>query len=171
VFTCGKIGPDKTPFHLKQKYKYNHPMRQGTFEKEIFIHADAATVIRTIADYSQHHKIHPLIVKVERATDAPPGVRRYFITDSLKWGPFKFKIKYRADILAVTEDTVHTEAYQSPGTRVTNLTKVTPKDDGVILHETITLQAPDLLFNYAFQQANTAHEEMLQRIKKFVENT
>jgi hypothetical protein len=146
-------------------------MRQGTFEKEIFIHADAATVIRTIADYSQHHKIHPLIVKVERATDAPPGVRRYFITDSLKWGPFKFKIKYRADILAVTEDTVHTEAYQSPGTRVTNLTKVTPKDDGVILHETITLQAPDLLFNYAFQQANTAHEEMLQRIKKFVENT
>ncbi|NWG33503.1 MAG: SRPBCC family protein [Chloroflexi bacterium] len=145
-------------------------MRQGTFEKEIFIRADAATVIRTIADYSQHHKIHPLIVKVERATDAPPGVRRYFITDSLKWGPFKFKIKYRADILAVTEDTVHTEAYQSPGTRVTNLTKVTPKDDGVILHETITLQAPDLLFTYAFQQANTAHEEMLQRIKKFVES-
>ncbi len=151
-------------------HKYNHPMRQGTFEKEIFIRADAATVIRTIADYSQHHKIHPLIVKVERATDAPPGVRRYFITDSLKWGPFKFKIKYRADILAVTEDTVHTEAYQSPGTRVTNLTKVTPKDDGVILHETITLQAPDLLFTYAFQQANTAHEEMLQRIKKFVES-
>jgi hypothetical protein len=145
-------------------------MRQGTFEKEIFIRADAATVIRTIADYSQHHKIHPLIVKVERATDAPPGVRRYFITDSLKWGPFKFKIKYRADILAVTEDTVHTEAYQSPGTWVTNLTQVTQKDDGVILHETITLKAPDLLFNYAFQQANTAHEEMLQRIKKFVES-
>ncbi|MEP0807139.1 MAG: SRPBCC family protein [Chloroflexota bacterium] len=145
-------------------------MRQGTFEKEIFIHADAATVINTIADYSQHHKIHPLIVKVERAADAPPGVRRYYITDSLQWGPFKFKIKYRADILAVTEDTVHTEAYQSPATYVTNITKVTPKEDGVLLHETITLKAPDLLFSYAFQQASAAHEEMLKRIKRFIEN-
>lgn len=145
-------------------------MRQGTFEKEIFIHADAATVIQTIADYSQHHKIHPLIVKVERAQNPPPGVRRYFITDSLQWGPFKFKIKYRADIIAVTEDTVHTEAYQSPGTTVTNITKVTPKDNGVLLRETVTLRAPDLLFSYAFQQANSAHEEMLKRIKKFIES-
>lgn len=144
-------------------------MRQGTFEKEIFIRSDAATVINTIADYSQHHKIHPLIVKVERAQDAPPGVRRYLITDSLNWGPFKFKIKYRADILAVTDDTVHTEAYQSPATTVTNVTKVTPRDGGVILHETITLRAPDMLFSYAFHQASAAHEEMLQRIKKFVE--
>lgn len=144
-------------------------MRQGTFEKEIFIRSDTATVINTIADYSQHHKIHPLIVKVERAQDAPPGVRRYLITDSLQWGSFKFKIKYRADILAVTDDTVHTEAYQSPATTVTNVTKVTPKDEGVLLHETITLRAPDLLFSYAFQQASAAHEEMLQRIKKFVE--
>lgn len=144
-------------------------MRQGTFEKEIFIRSDAATVINAIADYSQHHKIHPLIVKVERAQDAPPGVRRYLITDSLKWGPFNFKIKYRADILAVTDDTVHTEAYQSPATTVTNVTKVTPRNDGVLLHETITLRAPDMLFSYAFQQASAAHEEMLQRIKKFVE--
>ena len=121
-------------------------MKQGTFEKEIFIRSDVRTVINVIADYSQHHKIHPLIVKVEKASNAPEGVRRYFITDSLQWGPLKFKIKYQADILAVTEDTVHTEAYQSPGTYVTNLTKVTPSNDGVLLHETITMKAPDLLF-------------------------
>lgn len=144
-------------------------MKQGTFEKEIFIRSDAATVIHAVADYSNHHKIHPLILKVERATDAPEGVRRYFITDSLQWGPFKFKIKYQADIIAVTEDTVHTEAYQSPNTHVTNVTKVTPKDDGVRLHETITMRAPDLLFGYAFKQAENAHEEMLKRIKDFVE--
>ena len=144
-------------------------MKQGTFEKEIFINSDAATVINVIADYSQHHKIHPLIIKVERADNAPEGVRRYFITDSLVWGPFKFKIKYQADIIAVTDDTVHTEAYQSPKTFVTNVTKVTPKDDGVLLHETITMKAPDLLFGYAFKQAESAHGEMLQRIKKFVE--
>ena len=145
-------------------------MKQGIFEKEIFIRSDAKTVISIIADYSQHHKIHPLIVKVELAKEAPAGVRRYFITDSLQWGPFKFKIKYRADIIAVTEDTVHTEAYQSPGTYITNITKVTPKDDGVLLRETVTMKAPNLLFGYAFAQAQTAHDEMLKRIKKFVEN-
>ena len=144
-------------------------MKQGTFEKEIFIQSDAQTVINVIADYSNHHKIHPLIIKVERAKEEPAGVRRYFITDSLQWGPFKFKIKYRADIIAVTEDTVHTEAFQSPGTTVTNVTKVTSKDNGVLLHETITMKAPDLLFGYAFSQAETAHAEMLKRIKKFVE--
>jgi hypothetical protein len=144
-------------------------MKQDTFEKEIYIQSDAATVIRAIADYSQHTKIHPLIVKVERAADAPPGVQRYLITDSLKWGPFKFRIKYRADIIAVTEDTVHTEAHQSPQTHVTNLTTVTAEGDGVCLHETITIKAPDLLFGYAFQQAQAAHAEMLKRIKAFVE--
>lgn len=144
-------------------------MKQGRFEKEIHIRADAAAVIRAIADYSQHTRIHPLIVNVERAREEPPGVRRYFITDSLQWGPFKFRIKYRADILAVTEDTVHTQAYQSPRTFVENITKVTPFGDGVLLHETITLRAPDLLFGYAFKQAQSAHEEMLKRIKAFVE--
>ncbi len=68
------------------------------------------------------------------------------------------------------EDTVHTEAYQSPNTFVENITKVTPAQNGVTLHETITLKAPDLLFNYAFGQAQTAHEEMLKRIRNFVEN-
>ena len=145
-------------------------MKQGSFNKEIFIKADAATVINVIANYSQHHKIHPLIVKVEPATDAPEGVKRYHITDSLQWGPFKFKIKYQADILSVTEDTVHTEAYQVPSTYVTNVTKVTPSGDGVSLHELITIKAPDLLFGYTFHQAELAHTEMLQRIKTFVEN-
>lgn len=144
-------------------------MKQGTFEKEILIRSDTKTVINIIADYSQHHKIHPLIQKVERVADAPQGARRYLITDSLQWGPFKFKIKYQADIIAVTEDTVHTEAYQSPQTHVTNITKVTPQGDKVRLHETITMKAPNFLFGYAFKQAETAHEEMLKRIKAFVE--
>ncbi len=144
-------------------------MKKGTFEKEILIQSDTATVINIITDYSHYPKIHPRIIKVERAKDEPAGVKRYFITDSLKWGPFKFKIKYRADIISVTEDTVHTEAYQSPGTFVTNITKITPRGTGVRLHETITMKAPDMLFHYAFQQARSAYEEMLKRIKAFVE--
>jgi len=145
-------------------------MKQGTFEKEIFIQSDAKTVIDVIADYSQHHKIHPLIIKVERAKEEPAGIRRYFITDSLQWGPFKFKTKYQADVISVTGDTVHTEAYPSLKTSVTNITKITPKDNGVVLHETITLSTPDIFYNYVLKQAETAHEEMLKRIKTFVEN-
>jgi len=145
-------------------------MKQGTFEKEIFIQSNAKTVINVIADYSQHHKIHPLIIKVERAKDEPAGVRRYFITDSLQWGPFKFKTKYQADVISITGDTVHTEAYPSLKTSVTNITKITPKDNGVVLHETITLSTPDIFYSYVLKQAETAHEEMLKRIKAFVEN-
>jgi hypothetical protein len=145
-------------------------MKQGTFEKEIFIQSDARTVIDVLADYSQHHKIHPLIVKVERAKNEPSGVKRYFITDSLQWGPFKFKIKYQADIIAVTGDTIHTEAHPSLGTSVTNVTRITSKENGVTLHETITISAPNILFGYIFKQAEAAHTDMLQRIKEFVEN-
>jgi len=145
-------------------------MKQGTFEKEIFIQSDARTVIDILADYGQHHKIHPLIVKVERAREQPAGVKRYFITDRLQWGPFNFKIKYQADIIAVTGDTIHTEAYPSLSTAVTNVTRIMPKEHGVVLHETITIKAPNILFNYIFKQAETAHEEMLQRIKNFMES-
>jgi hypothetical protein len=144
-------------------------MKQGSFKKEIFIQSDAKTVINVIADYSNHHKIHPLIIKVERSEREPEGVRRYFITDSLRWGPFKFKTTYRADVISVTGDTVHTEAYPSLNTSVTNITKITPKDNGVVLHETITITTPNIFFSYVIKQAETAHEEMLQRIKKFVE--
>jgi hypothetical protein len=40
----------------------------------------------------------------------------------------------------------------------------------VILHETIIMKAPDLLFGYAFKQAQAAHEELLKRIRDFVES-
>ena len=144
-------------------------MKQGTFEKEIFIRSDSATVINVIADYSQHHKIHPLIIKVERAKEEPDGVRRYFITDSLQWGPFKFKTKFQADVISVTGDTVHTEAYPSLNTSVTNITKIIPKEHGIVLHETITISTPNIFFNYVLKQAENSHEEMLKRIKAFVE--
>ena len=144
-------------------------MKQGTFQKEIFIVSDAKTVINVIADYSNHHRIHPLIIKVERAKEEPAGVRRYFITDSLQWGPFKFKTTYQADVISVTGDTVHTEAYPSLGVSVTNITRMTPKDNGVLLHETVTISTPDIFFSYVLKQAETAHTEMLKRIKKFVE--
>ena len=128
------------------------------------------TAIGLIPDYSKHTDVHPLIEKVEKAKDGPEGFHRYFITDGLQWGQFHFKIKYRADILSTSENTVHTEAYQLPVMFVTNVTKVTPKKEVVLLHETITLKAPDLSFGYAFNQARTSHHEMLTRIKDYLKS-
>ena len=48
--------------------------------------------------------------------------------------------------------------------------KMTSKETGVLLHETITMKSPDLLFNYAFKPAETTHEEMLKKTKNFVED-
>ncbi|MEJ5223110.1 MAG: SRPBCC family protein [Anaerolineales bacterium] len=144
-------------------------MKQGVFEESIYIQTSPERVLALVSDYNQHHLIHPLIVKVEPA-EAPPGVlKRYFITDQLQWGPLRFKIVYRADILEIAPDRVHTQAYQSPATTVDNLTRITPEGSGTRLTETITLRAPDLLFGYAFEQARTAHHAMLERIKNCLE--
>ena len=144
-------------------------MKTRSFEREIFIQSDAATVIDVIADYSQHPKIYTLIIKVERSKQESDGGKRYCITDTLKWGPFKFKTQYWVDIISVTGDTVYTKVYRSPGTFVTNLTRITPQGSGVLLHESITMRAPDMLFEYAFQKTKATYSEMLERIKGFVE--
>ena len=147
------------------------PMKQDTFESEIFIRSTVEKTLSLAHEYERHHNFHPLIVKVEVDAHPPAGVlKRYFITDQLQWGPFRFKIKYRADILSVTANDFHTEAYQSPGTTVVNHTTVTPMEGGVKLHERITLRAPDLLFSYAFGQARTAHQGMLESIKAYLES-
>jgi len=41
-------------------------MKQGLFEKEIFIPSNVKTVIKVFADYSQRHGIYPLIVEAGR---------------------------------------------------------------------------------------------------------
>ena len=144
-------------------------MKTRTFEKDTFIQSDAATVIDVIVDYRQLPKIHPRIIKVEQTSHAPAVVKRYIITNSVKWGPFKFNTRHRTDIISITEDAVHIKTYQPPWTFITNLARVTPQGSGVLLHETITMRAPDMLFEYVFQRAKAAHAEMLERIKRFVE--
>lgn len=140
-------------------------MKQDSFTYDIIARCEAQKAIRLLSEFNQHSDLHPLIVHVEQV-EAPQGVlRRYFITDQLKWGPFAFKIRYRADILRVTDDEILTEAFQSPNTTVTNHTTLTQKDGDLHIHVKITMQAPDLLFAYAFSQAHSAHLAMADRIK------
>lgn len=141
-------------------------MKQDSFTYEITARCETQKAVRLLSEFSQHNELHPLIVQVEQA-EAPQGaLRRYFITDQLKWGPFAFKIRYRADILRVSESEILTEAFQSPNTTVTNHTTLTRQGDELHIRVKITMQAPDLLFGYAFSQARTAHLEMARRIEK-----
>lgn len=144
-------------------------MRQDSFEIEIFIKSDVKSVIQVLTDYSQLHQIHPLVEKVE-SIEPPVGLKSYRITDNLQWGIFKFKIQYRTDVISITENSVHANAYQFPKLTITNITTVMPAPNGVMLREKFTMQAPSLLFTYSFQQAHTSHTEMLKRVKRFIES-
>jgi hypothetical protein len=145
-------------------------MKEGSFELDIHIERQPKDILALVSNYNLHTMIHPLILSVKQV-DAPAGIiGRYLITDQLQIGLLKFKIEYRADIVRVTDEEVYTEAYQAPRTHIHNLTRVTPEAGGARLKETITLKAPDLLFSYAFNQAQSAHKEMLGRIKQFMEN-
>jgi hypothetical protein len=144
-------------------------MKQGSFELSIEIARPPQDILALLSNFKRHTEIHPLIVSVKER-DAPSGIiRRYKITDQLPFGPFRFKIEYRADILRLTDDEIYTEAYQAPQTYVYNLTHLSPIANGTRLTENTTLKTSGLLFNYAFKEAQNAHKEMLQRIKHLME--
>ncbi len=145
-------------------------MKIGSFTKDIFIEADAVIVMGAISDYTQLHRFHPLIVKIQQAATAPPGVlKRYAITDRLFWGPLKFNITYRTDIISITANTLHSEAYQFPGTYISLISTVKSVKAGTMLSESFTLKSPRLFFRYAFRLAENAHIETLNRLKEYIE--
>lgn len=144
-------------------------MKQGSFTCEIFIKAPRDKVIELATSFEHHDTLHPLIVKVEEVPAEAPALRRFWITDQLAMGPFRFKIKYRADVLKLTLDKAHTEAWQSPGVHIISHMLFIEENDGTLLREEYTVEAPPLLFGYTFKQAKAAHEELLVQIKQVAE--
>jgi len=144
-------------------------MKQGSFTCEIFINAPRDKVIELATSFEHHDTLHPLIDKVEEIPAEPPVLRRFLITDQLAMGPFRFKIKYRADILKLTQDEAHTEAWQSPGVHIISHMSFIEENKRTKLHEEYTVEAPNLLFGYTLKQAKIAHETLLQRIKQTAE--
>jgi hypothetical protein len=146
-------------------------MREGSFEHEAHIEVAPQVLSDFLVEHRNHPRFHPLIVSV-REVPPPAGVlRRFLLTDRLLLGPLHFKITYRADVLKAGPDEMLTEAFQSPGTYVTNRTTFQPEGTGTRLHETITLRAPDLLFNYAFSQARAAHTRLVANLKRVMEES
>lgn len=146
-------------------------MTRGSFENEIWINAPRVNVMELLSSFSQHTRLHPLIVRVAELPAAPPVLKRYQITDQLALGPFKFQINYRADIFKITLEEVYTEAFQSPGVQVINHSFLTPVEQGTQVREEVTIVAPALLFGYTFQQAQAAHKTLLAQLKEVLEQT
>jgi len=144
-------------------------MKRGNFNCEIFIKAPREKVVELATSYEHLDTLHPLIVKVEEIPAEPPVLRRFRITDQLATGPFRFKIKYLADVLKLTPDEAHTEAWQSPGVHIISHMSFTEENGGTLLREEYTVEAPNLLFGYTFKQAKAAHEELLVMIKQVAE--
>jgi hypothetical protein len=77
---------------------------------------------------------------VEAIPAEPPVLRRFRINDQLAMGPFRFKVKYRADILMLTPEVAHTEAWQSPGVHIINHSTFIEKNGGTLLREETRLK-------------------------------
>ena len=114
--------------------------------------------------------MHPLIIKIEQIESKRPGIPRYAITDRLKWGPFTFKINYQAEVERIGDDTVRSEAWQSPGIHVINTTRTTPHEVGCMVNEESVIEAPNLVFGYVFKQARDSHMQSLRNLKNYLES-
>ncbi|HEV8193638.1 MAG TPA: SRPBCC family protein [Ktedonobacterales bacterium] len=88
-------------------------MAHAAFTQSIYIAATPDAVKVSLADYSYHSAIHPMIVRVQVLdhTTGPDGtpLRRSKISDRMRMGPFTFAITYLATILEAADGTLVSE--------------------------------------------------------------
>ncbi|HEX6968641.1 MAG TPA: SRPBCC family protein [Micromonosporaceae bacterium] len=147
-------------------------LRQDAFRYTVRARTTPATASAFLSDLTRQAELHPLIVRIERRAPRPGALAGYVITDRLAWGPVRFPVTYRADVLRANEDEVVTEARRWPRTTVRNHTRLyrEPSDDEVRIDVEITLVAPGPLFGYAFRQARSAHLALADRLGPAIEN-
>jgi hypothetical protein len=144
-------------------------VREGTWDYAVTARCALADAVSLMSDVDRLGEIHPLITKVVEVDAAPGAMRSYAVTDKLQWGPVRFPITYRADIISVSDDEVVTAAAQKPSTtlRITSRFRV----DGELVHidVSVRMRAPSLLFGYAYRTGKAAHLELAQRIQAVLE--
>lgn len=148
-------------------------MSVTTFAQAITIAADPAVVAAAFASYSEHPKMHPLIVAVRHiATEVAPNgtpLERYLITDRVPLGPLRIKATYVATIYTAADGALISDAYQSPGIHLHNVTRCLAAGLETRVEETITITAPALLSGFVTRQAAISHERLLANLKVFLE--
>jgi hypothetical protein len=141
-------------------------LRRGAFRYTVQAHCDLAEAAGLLSDLSRQGELHPLILAVHRRPARPGAVRSYTITDLLAWGPLRFRTRYQADVLRVTEDEVVSIARQWPGTTLHNHARLRSEPEGLVrIDVEITMSAPAPLFPYAFRQARAAHLALATRLR------
>jgi Polyketide cyclase / dehydrase and lipid transport len=149
-------------------------MARAAFTQSIHIAAAPDAVKASLADYSHHNVIHPMIVSVQTLDPAttPEGrpLRRYNITDRVRMGPFTFGITYLATISEAADGALVSAAYQQPRVHLHNVTHCLPEGDGTHVEEQIDIEAPGLLIGYVLKQARQAHSRMLANLKTMPES-
>ncbi len=148
-------------------------MAKAEFSQAIFIHANPARVKALLFDYSQHTRLHPMIVSVRKLEPAKTAdgrpLRRHRITDRMRMGPLTFRFTYYATIFEDAQGDLVGDAYQNPGVHLRVITRCQPNDQGTRVDEHVTVEAPRLLLGTTLRQARKAHENLLARLKAFLE--
>jgi hypothetical protein len=138
--------------------------RTGSFSYEVRARCEREDAVALLSTFARHSTLHPLIERVDELPPAADAVRSVAITDRLRWGPLRFRIRYRADVLEAGPGRVLTRARQRPRTTLVNDTVLEEADGVVTAAVTITLTAPTPLFRYAFGQAHSAHLALAERL-------
>jgi hypothetical protein len=144
--------------------------RHGTFHYDIRARCSVADAVALLADIPRLTSRHPLAVGVKAVPPGDGALRSTEVTSRLTWGPLRFHITYRADLLTVTDDEVVTVAHQRPRTTLVNRARFRAEDGGVThIAVEITFTSPALLFPYAFGRAKFAHAGLATGIKHTLE--
>lgn len=148
-------------------------MAQAFFEQDIFIAVSPTIVRKFLETLNEHTKIHPLIIRIQQmeSTNAADGLKvdHYRVRDRMKQGPFTLQFTYRVDMSIHTNGEIISDAYQSPGIHLHNVTSCEEENDGTLLRERVEITAPYLLIKTVQQQGLQSHKEMFVRLKQLLE--
>ena len=144
-------------------------MRSGTWGYTIDARCSLDEAVSLLSEVERLGELHPLIVSVKPVPPVDGALRSYKVTDRLQWGPVRFRITYEADVLSVTPGEIRTAARQKPRTTLQSTARLSQGGDVVRIDVQVTMQAPSLLFPYAYRTGKAAHLELAQRIKSVLE--
>lgn len=150
-------------------------MAHAILEQGIFIAASPTIVRDLLAKLNNLAEMHPFIIKTQliKTEIAPDGtqVEYYRVRDRMKLGPFTIQFTYRANTSINAIGDFVSDAYQSPGIHLHNITTCQPEGNGSRVKERIEITAPRLLMNVTYNGAQSSHKEMLENLKRTAEAT
>jgi hypothetical protein len=151
---------------------YDPGVAEAKFEQSIDIAVPPRVVHAFLGNLHHYRSLHPLIERVEdlAPTRARPDAHRYRVTDRMRFGPFRYRFAYVAELEATSSTEVRGTAWQDPGIEVHTRYRIAPVGSGTRLHEDASIQAPRLLLGFVRRRAEAAHRETLAKLKARLES-